>query len=139
MFLALKVFLKAFRDPKGAKRFIEGEESSHVKLLSILQKEGRLVDFIQEDISGFSDEQVGVAVRQVHAGCKKGLNRAYAIRPFLEESEGKAVTLGIDFDESAVKVVGKVVGKPPYKGVIRHRGWQVQEGVFAPAEVEVEG
>jgi hypothetical protein len=53
------------------------------------------------------------------------------------------------YDPSEVKLTGKVTGKPPYRGVLRHRGWRVRElslpealeghdfGVIAPAEVEL--
>jgi len=47
-------------EPARADRFNEGA----VYTLMLLQREGRLVDFLQEDLSGFSDEQIGVAVRQ---------------------------------------------------------------------------
>src|SRR4051794_37026728 len=37
-----------------------------LQLLAILQREGRLVDFLMEDLQGIPDAQVGAAVREVH-------------------------------------------------------------------------
>src|SRR5207253_6846543 len=34
-----------------------------VQLLAILQREGRLLDFLQEDVDGYADAQIGAAVR----------------------------------------------------------------------------
>src|SRR6187200_700467 len=37
-----------------------------LQMLSILQRDARLIDFLMEDISGYSDDQVGAAVRSLH-------------------------------------------------------------------------
>jgi hypothetical protein len=37
-----------------------------VRLLAMLQREGRLLDFLLEDISGASDQQIGAGVRDIH-------------------------------------------------------------------------
>ena len=37
-----------------------------LRLLAILQREGRLLDFLLEDISSYQDAQIGVAVRDIH-------------------------------------------------------------------------
>ena len=50
------------------------QHESAAQLLQLLQKHGRLVDFIFEDIDTYSDEQVGAGVRVVHQGCRKVLN-----------------------------------------------------------------
>src|SRR5690242_20660684 len=44
---------------------------SAVQLLALLQREGRLLDFLGEPIDSFNDAQVGAAVRAIHKGCKK--------------------------------------------------------------------
>src|SRR5580704_17185900 len=48
-----------------------------LQLLSLLQREGRLVDFLQQEIASFPDADVGAAARVVHEGCRKALG-AYA-------------------------------------------------------------
>jgi Domain of unknown function (DUF2760) len=120
-----------------------------LQLLSLLQREGRLVDFLQQDIASFPDADVGVAARVVHEGCRKALRSHAAIEPVRAEDEGARVKLDAGFDSDAVKLVGDVKGEPPYSGVLRHRGWRATKldlprvvgahdaHVLAPAEVEL--
>lgn len=117
--------------------------------LSLLQREGRLVDFLEQDITSFGDDEVGAAVRVVHAGCKKALGEHVTIESVRSEEEGAKVTLEDGFDRNANKLVGDVRGSAPYRGVLRHKGWRAKdlrlptptEGhdptVLAPAEVEL--
>ncbi|MDP8999155.1 MAG: DUF2760 domain-containing protein [Myxococcota bacterium] len=120
-----------------------------LQLLSMFQREGRLVDFLQQDITAFADADVGVAARVVHDGCRKALRAHAQIEPVLVDDEGARVSLVSGFDADEVKLVGDVRGEPPYTGVLRHRGWratrlelpQIVGGhdarVLAPAEVEL--
>jgi hypothetical protein len=120
-----------------------------LQLLSLLQREGRLVDFLQQDIASFPDADVGAAARVVHDGCRRALRAHATIEPVRSESEGARVVLPPGFAPDEVKLTGSVSGEPPYKGVLRHRGWratrlelpQVVGGhdahVLAPAEVEL--
>ena len=156
--LAFKAFFKALKDAKGAKDFVEGtqverapysEEHSHLRLLSLLQKEGRLVDFLKEDIGGFSDAQIGAAIRKIHNECGKTLEEFVTLRPLFQDSEGSKVTVPQGYDASSVKVIGKVTGNPPYQGILRHKGWKAHKlslpkqvakadpSVVCPAEVEI--
>jgi hypothetical protein len=116
-------------------------------LLSLLQREGRLIDFCEEDLAGFSDAQIGAAARAVHDGCRKALRGAVSLAPVRPEAEGSSVTLAAGFDPQAVRLSGNVVGNPPFSGVLRHHGWKATEvrmpaasgdpTVIAPAEVEL--
>jgi len=45
-----------------------GPADGAVQILSILQRDARLVDFLMEDVSAYSDEQVGAAVRAARVG-----------------------------------------------------------------------
>lgn len=90
--LAFRAFWKAWQDPKKALRFVESEDEkaevgdlSHLRLLSLLQHSGRLVDFLKEDISSYSDAQIGAAVRQIQSDCAKSLEDLVTIRPVMEE------------------------------------------------------
>src|SRR5262249_23557231 len=49
----------------------ERMHASALTLLAAFQREGRLVDFLQQEIAGFSDEEIGAAARVVHGGCRK--------------------------------------------------------------------
>ena len=118
-------------------------------LLSLFQREGRLVDFLEQDITAFSDADVGAAARVVHGGCRKVLHAHAAIEPVRSEEEGMRVTVAAGFDADALKLVGDVRGEPPHGGVLRHRGWRARTfelpqtigahdaRIIAPAEVEL--
>jgi len=45
-----------------------------VQILSVLQRDARLVDFLMEDLSGDADEQVGAAVRDVQVQSRDSLH-----------------------------------------------------------------
>ncbi|HEY8551540.1 MAG TPA: DUF2760 domain-containing protein [Vicinamibacterales bacterium] len=119
-----------------------------VQLLALLQREGRLVDFLREDLSAYSDAQVGAAVRDVHAKTRAALDRYMTIGPLSEEDEGEPREVSADTDPSTIRIVGNVPAQGTARGIVRHRGWRVtrldlpplpQTGrdVVAPAEVEV--
>lgn len=154
--LAFKAFFKAWSHPKEAQEFIDGPKQqiesvdhSHLRLLTLLQQGGRLVDFLKEDISTYSDAQVGAAVRKIHEECNKSLEEFVTIRPVMEENEGATVKVPMGYNPSTVKVVGKVKGDGPYTGVLVHKGWKAhkrslpkkmgdhQSEVICPAEVEI--
>ena len=50
-------------------------------MLSILQRDARLIDFLMEDISGYSDDQVGAAVRSLHEQSRAALARYITLSP----------------------------------------------------------
>lgn len=156
LMLALKAFMKAWKDPRKAADFCndhvkenDHQDFSHLRLLSILQSSGRIIDFLKEDIAQFSDAQVGAAVRKIHQECSKTLEDMVTIRPLMEEKEGASVTVPDGYDPKNIKVVGKVKGQPPYKGILIHKGWkahkrslpkQITESnsqIISPAEIEV--
>jgi hypothetical protein len=126
-------------------------EGAHraVQILAILQRDGRLIDFFTEDITPYSDIQIGAAVRELHQNCKKSLERYVKLEPIIASDEGQPVTVQDPVDPAAVKLIGNVTGKPPIRGLLRHKGWRVEsidlpplpegEGrsVIAPAEVEI--
>jgi hypothetical protein len=100
------------------------EPQSALQILSLLQQNGRLIDFLQEDITAFSDQEVGAAARLVHQGCRQTLEEYLAIRPVREEQEGARLTLEAGFDASMVRLTGNVVGEAPFTGTLVHRGWR---------------
>ena len=120
-----------------------------LQLLAALQREGRLVDFLEQDVATFSDADVGAAARVVHEGCRKALRQHAKIEAVRGEEEGSSVTIPEGYDAKALKLIGDVRGAPPYKGKLQHRGWRVIDlrvpeptkdhdaTVIAPAEVEL--
>jgi hypothetical protein len=117
-------------------------------LLSIFQRDGRLVDFLSEDLNGFSDAEIGAAARTVHEGCRKALDAYVALEPVYREAEGAHITVPPGFDPNSVRLTGNVVGQPPFQGSLRHHGWRAarvtlpqtgpsDRAIIAPAEVEL--
>ena len=123
-------------------------EEGALGLLGVLQQEGRLLDFLEEDLAGYSDEQIGAAARGIHEGCRAVLRERLNLEPVVPQSEGESVIIESGFDPAAIRLVGNVSGVPPYHGVLRHPGWRAKTATFprrqavdprviAPAEVEI--
>jgi hypothetical protein len=122
---------------------------SALQLLALLQQEGRFVDFLEENVTAYSDAEIGGAARVVHEGCRKVVRDYLKIEPVRSENEGVRLTLAVGFDPATVRLTGNVVGQPPFTGTLMHRGWRVAqitlprlaEGhdvrILAPAEVEL--
>lgn len=120
-----------------------------LRLLALMQQEGRLVDFLEEDLAPYSDGQIGSAVRSIHSGCRAVLKERLDLAPILPGAEGATVTVERGFDPAAVRITGNVRGEPPYQGVLRHPGWRSaafrmpestgdrDHTILAPAEVEI--
>ena len=120
-----------------------------VQMLALLQRDGRLVDFLTENISAYPDAQLGAAVRTIHETCRQALDQYLKMEPILNSQEDQPVTLEAGFDPATIKLIGNVTGGPPVRGVLRHKGWRVREVnlppvpqgagrmVVAPAEVEL--
>jgi hypothetical protein len=124
-------------EPKPAKAE-PAKPPSHdaaLQLLALLQREGRFVDFLEEDVASFADADIGAAARVVHAGCRKALREHVKLEPVRTEEEGARVTLEGPLDAGAVKLTGNVQGKGPYSGTLRHRGWKAAD-ITMPTAVE---
>jgi hypothetical protein len=121
-----------------------------IQILGILQRDSRLIDFLMEDISSYSDDQVGAAVRSLHDQSRDSLNRYLRLAPVIDGVEGSFTKLDSS-DPSSVKLLGNVPvsGKAP-GGLLRHKGWRAEKidlppivsianaSIIAPAEIEVE-
>jgi hypothetical protein len=120
-----------------------------VQILALLQRDGRLIDFLAENISAYPDAQLGAAVRTIHETCRQVLDHYVKLEPILKSEEDQPVTVQAGFDPATIKLIGNVAGVPPVRGVLRHKGWRVKEVnlpplspgagrmVVAPAEVEL--
>jgi hypothetical protein len=113
----------------------ERVHASGLFLLGALQREGRLIDFLQQDVASFSDEEVGAAARVVHGGCKKVLGQYFDFQPAAKESEGAPMAVPAGFDAQRIRLTGNVAGKPPFRGTLKHHGW-VATGIRLPAPSE---
>ena len=152
--LAFKTFWNSLTNVDFAARveplFSKAPTGPDLRILAVLQRDGRLVDFLQEDIDTYSDAQIGAAVRDIHRGCRKSLRDYLTIEPVLGGLEDSPVTVAVDFDPAEIRLTGNVQGSPPFRGVLKHHGWRVksvqlpvlptsrgESSVLAPAEVEI--
>ncbi|WNG56023.1 DUF2760 domain-containing protein [Archangium gephyra] len=127
----------------------EREHAPALQFLAMLQREGRLIDFLQEDVAAFPDADVGAAARIVHEGCRKVLRQYLTLEPVLPQSEGDRVDVAAGFDAQRIRLTGNVAGQPPYNGALKHHGWvttavkfpstspAMDPRVLSPAEVEL--
>ena len=152
--LALQAFWRCLTEPEFAARveplFSKTPSGPDLRVLAVLQRDGRLIDFLEEDIDAYSDAQIGAAVRDIHRGCRKSLRDYLTLEPVLPAAEEERVTVPSDFDPAAIRLIGNVNGAPPFHGVLKHHGWRVkavhlpalpaardETSVLAPAEVEL--
>jgi hypothetical protein len=123
-----------------------------LQMLQILQRDSRLIDFLMEDIASYSDDQIGAAVRSLHADCRASLTRHVTLEAMLDGVEGTYQKLDSSKapDPNRVKLIGNVPasGKVP-GGTLRHRGWSASSvnlpplgkqdpTAISPAEIEVD-
>jgi hypothetical protein len=120
-----------------------------VRLLTVLQREGRLLDFLTENLAGCDAEQIAAAVRDLHPKWQAALLKHLELEPVLPQEESSQVEVPQGFDPSAIRLTGNVTGQPPFRGTLLHRGWRVKqikltplpegqdEFVLQPAEVEL--
>ncbi len=117
--------------------------------LSVLQRDGKLLDFFDEDLSLYDDEQIGAAVRSVQEDCKKAIKKYINLKPVMDSEEGEKVRVEPEFDIDSIKLIGRVSGEPPFEGILKHRGWKagkkeipklsdIQDStIISPAEIEI--
>jgi hypothetical protein len=98
-----------------------------LRMLALLQRDGRLLDFLLEDIQGYTDDQIGHAVRDIHEKCQEALREHLVLEPVLPQPEGETVEVAPGFDPSAIRLTGNVTGNPPFRGTLKHQGWRVKE------------
>ncbi len=121
-----------------------------LQILGILQRDSRLIDFLMEDIAGYSDDQVGTAVRSLHDQCRQSLTRYLQLSPVIDGVEG-TFTKVVNNDPASVKLLGNVPANGKASGgLLRHKGWRADKidlpplaasqnaAVIAPAEIEIE-
>jgi hypothetical protein len=142
----------ALPEPKPAPRLAPAKAdptAGALLLLGLFQREGRLVDFLNEAIDGYDDAAIGAAVRDVHKGLKKVLAEHIPLVAVVDAEENEAYTVDAGFDPARIRLTGNVAGSPPFTGTLRHHGWRAAKvalpdaaagldlTVIAPAEVEV--
>src|SRR6202051_5280683 len=109
--------------PKEMERPASEAFDRAVQMLALLQRDGRLIDFLAENISAYPDAQLGAAVRTIHETCRQVLDHYVKLESIVNSEEDQSVTVQAGFDPAAIKLIGNVAGAPPVRGVLRHKGW----------------
>ena len=134
--------------PKPAAPAVKSSDGA-LQFLGILQRDSRLIDFLMEDITGYADDQIGAAVRELHDQCRDSVARYVTLQPVIDGVEG-TFTQAPSKDPNIVKFVGNVPATPPSGGILRHKGWRAAKvdlpalagrqdaTIIAPAEIEIE-
>ena len=112
-------------------------EAEVIAFIGLLQEKGRLVDFLMDDVSLYDDSRVGAAARVVHFGCRDVLQEYFKITPISDAEEGSRVTLPDNYSVDEYRLIGKITGDPPFKGVLLHKGWKT-ESVKLPRIIKTE-
>ncbi len=138
------------KDPKEKEKRAYQNKRLFLHLLSVLQTEGRLLDFFNESLEPYEDQQIGAAVRGVHENCNQALKKYLSLKPVMEKAEGESVSVAAGFATDTIQLQGNVSGEPPFTGTLRHKGWRADRinlpeftfggdaEIIAPAEVEVQ-
>ena len=135
--------------PKPKVSAAQQHRDGALAFLALLQREGRLVDFVRESLDTYTDADIGAAARDVHRGCRKVLDQHLTLEAVMPGAEEDKVSVPKGFDPGEIRLVGEAKGEPPFRGTLRHHGWRVTEtklpalaegvdrAVIAPAEVEI--
>jgi hypothetical protein len=102
-------------------------EDGAVFTLTLLQREGRLIDFLCENIDSYDDSQIGAAVRQIHSSCSKVVKERFALEQIIDGTEGTPAEAPEKFDPSEIRLTGNPPSEAPYKGTLQHKGWIAKE------------
>jgi hypothetical protein len=123
-----------------------------LQVLHLLQRDSRLIDFLMEDITSYTDDQIGAAVRTLHTESKASLARHFMLNPVIDGIEGTYQKIDSSKipDPNRIKLIGNVPANGKVGGgTLRHRGWMASSvnlpplgkqdpTILAPAELEVE-
>ena len=99
-------------------------EAEVVAFIGLLQEKGRLIDFLMDDVSLYDDSRVGAAARVVHFGCRDVLQEHFKVTPIADAEEGSQVVIPENYSVDEYRLMGKITGTPPFKGVLLHKGWK---------------
>lgn len=99
------------------------QRNDALTLLAILQRDVRFIDFLQESVDDYSDEEIGAAVRELHRGCAETIERLFAIRRASAKAEGAQIEAPPGFDPARFAFTGAIPASPPFRGRLAHPGW----------------
>ncbi|MGV3485447.1 MAG: DUF2760 domain-containing protein [Planctomycetaceae bacterium] len=95
--------------------------SDAITLLATLQREARLIDLVQENLSQYSDAQIGAAARPCLQQCAASLERMLGLKPIESAAEGQTVTVPETAPPARYLWIGEGTGAA---GRLVHHGWE---------------
>lgn len=111
-----------------------------LRLLALLQCQGRLVDWLLDTLDGVSDADLAAVSRAVHRATKKALQEHLVIEPVVTVPEGGPILLR-GYDPAAIVLhqaeAGDGLVPVNGHGLVSHHGWRVGDFILQPAEVLV--
>ena len=93
-----------------------------LRFLALLQRDGRLLDFLLEDVRRRDRRRAWSGRGEIHRQCQKAFAPARGLEPVLAEDEASVVDIPSGFDPSAIRLTGNVTGTLPFQGMLIHRG-----------------
>lgn len=144
-----EVQLKKEQEKQKKNNQQDTSNNAAMALLTLLQKEARFLDFVQENVDGIDDARMGAVSRLVHKDLARTFKQYVKLEPVLDSIEGEEVEVSEGYDTSEIRLSGNVDKEPPVKGILRHKGWLVShlnlpkkvasanQAVLIPAEVEI--
>ncbi len=140
---------KNFVEADNTPSFNTSDYGPQLRLLGLLQRDAKLLDFLMEDIRGLEDASIAAAVRDIQPKARQALGKYLTVAPCVDEMEGTQLEIPKGYNPSQYSITGNVPPQAPYKGEVRHRGWKAisinlpplakgDNGLtLAPVEVEV--
>jgi hypothetical protein len=95
--------------------------SDAITLLATLQREARFVDLVKENLSQYSDAQIGAAARPCLQQCAATLDRLVGLRAIETAADGQSITVPEPASPSRYLWVGEGSGTT---GKLIHHGWE---------------
>jgi hypothetical protein len=111
------------------------QSAEPLRLLTVLQRDSRFLDFFMDEISAAADDQIVAFVKKMHPECQTSLKDHLVLEPVMAQPEGDSVEVAAGFDPSEIRLLGNVTGQPPFRGTLQHPGWRVKEIKLAPPPV----
>ena len=108
--------------PKSKTSAAQQHRDGALAFLALLQREGRLVDFVRESLDTYTDADIGAAARDVHRGCRKVIDQHLTLEAVMPGAEEDKVAVPKGFDPAEIRLIGEAKGEPPYRGTLRHHG-----------------
>jgi hypothetical protein len=119
-----QVYRPASRGDAGR---VTRDQGNILQLITLLQQKARFVDFLSEDVTRYTDEQVGAAARVLHEGCRSVFDDFVRVEAVHDAEEGSLIELPTGYAASDYQVIGDLLGDPPYCVRLIHKGWRVME------------